>query len=91
MISRLFHQKGLDVLMHAVPKILDNMDVQFAVIGTGEPELERGFAELNGRYPGRFSAFIGYHDELAHLLYAGGDFIVIPSRFEPCGLSQMYG
>lgn len=90
-ISRLFEQKGLDVLMHAAPKVLEAMHVQFAVIGTGEPDLEYGFSELARRFPGRFATHIGYNDRLAHLLYGGGDCIVMPSRFEPCGLSQLYG
>jgi starch synthase len=89
-VSRMFGQKGLDVLLHTVPRVLESMHVQFAVIGSGDAQLETGFRELAARYPGRFGTYIGYSNERAHLAYAGGDFLLMPSRFEPCGLSQMY-
>jgi starch synthase len=90
LVSRMFSQKGLDVLLHTIPRVLDNMIVQFAVIGSGDSQLEQGFRQMAERYPGKVGAFIGYNNPLAHLTYAGGDFLVMPSRFEPCGLSQMY-
>jgi len=90
MVTRMFSQKGLDVFLHAATRVLDNMHVQCAVLGSGDSQLENGFSTLASRYPGRFGTFIGYNNPLAHLTYAGGDFLLMPSRFEPCGLSQMY-
>jgi starch synthase len=89
-VSRMFGQKGLDVLLHTIPRVLDNMKVQFALIGSGDYQLEQGYRYLATRHPGVFGTYIGYNNPLAHLTYAGGDFILMPSRFEPCGLSQMY-
>jgi starch synthase len=90
LVSRMFSQKGLDVLLHTVPKVFENMQLQFAIIGSGDHQLEQGFSALTARYPGKFGSYIGYNNPLAHLTYAGGDFLLMPSRFEPCGLSQMY-
>ncbi|MCG8526052.1 MAG: glycogen synthase GlgA [Opitutales bacterium] len=90
MVSRMFAQKGLDVLLQTAPKVLAEMEVQFAIVGSGDAQLEQGFSDLAGRYPGKFGTYIGYNNQRAHLTYAGGDFILMPSRFEPCGLSQMY-
>lgn len=90
LVSRMFSQKGLDVLMHIVPHVLESMEVQFAVIGSGDHQLEDGFTTLAERFAGKFGTYIGYNNPLAHLTYAGGDFLLMPSRFEPCGLSQMY-
>jgi starch synthase len=90
LVSRMYSQKGLDVLLHTIPRILDNMYVQFAIIGSGDSQLESGFTQMANRYPGKVGVYIGYNNPLAHLTYAGGDFLLMPSRFEPCGLSQMY-
>ena len=89
-ISRLAHQKGLDILSGAIESILENMYIQFVLLGSGDNELERYFAHLPVRYPGRAGSFIGYSNELAHWIEAGADMFLMPSRYEPCGLNQIY-
>lgn len=87
-VSRLSSQKGLDLLAEAVPTILE-LGADLAVIGAGEPWLEDRFRGLAARHPGRIGCFIGYDEDLAHLMQAGADAILVPSRFEPCGLTQL--
>lgn len=89
-ISRLTSQKGLDALLEAVPHLVGR-GAQLAVLGSGEPALEQGFRDAASAYPGRVGAFIGYDEPLSHLFQGGSDAILIPSRFEPCGLTQLYG
>ncbi len=89
-ISRLAHQKGLDILSRSIESIMENMFVQFVLLGTGDKDLERFFAHLPVRYPGRAGSFIGYSNELAHWIEAGADMFLMPSRYEPCGLNQIY-
>lgn len=89
-VSRLYQQKGLDLLAEAVAAIMETTDGQIALLGTGEKELEERFKQLGERFKGRVGVQIGFSDQLAHLIYGGSDFFVMPSRFEPCGLSQMY-
>ena len=88
-VSRLTYQKGLDLLMQAEAEFLD-MPVQLAVLGSGEKALEAAFADLALRHPRRVSVTIGFDEGLAHLIEAGADCFLMPSRFEPCGLNQMY-
>jgi starch synthase len=66
------------------------MQVQFVILGSGDKGLETFFGDLPGRYPGVIGTFIGYNNELAHWIEAGVDFFVMPSRYEPCGLNQIY-
>ncbi|MEM8730939.1 MAG: glycogen synthase GlgA [Pseudomonadota bacterium] len=89
-ISRLTEQKGLDALLQAVPHLVA-CGAQLAVLGSGAPELEAGFAGAAQAHPGQVGAVIGYDEPLSHLLQGGSDAILIPSRFEPCGLTQLYG
>jgi starch synthase len=89
-IARLYPQKGLDLLAAIVPDLLKEMDAQFVVLGAGDAGLAESFRELARHYPGRVGAYIGFDEQLAHLIEAGADFFVMPSRFEPCGLNQMY-
>jgi len=89
-VSRLYEQKGLDILSAIVPQLMTNMNLQIALIGTGDASLQDSFRDHTQNYPQRVYAFIGYSDELAHLLTAGADCLIVPSRFEPCGLTQMY-
>lgn len=89
-VSRLSAQKGLDLLSQTIERIVAEMQVQFAILGSGERDLEWYFGPLPGRYPGRIGSYIGYSEELAHWIEAGSDFFLMPSRFEPCGLNQMY-
>lgn len=91
-ISRLAYQKGLDVLAAALTKLFEEgADIQFVLVGSGDPGLENWYSSLQCRFPGRFAFFKGYApDSLSHLVEAGADFFVMPSRYEPCGLNQMY-
>jgi starch synthase len=89
-VSRLTSQKGLDLLLAALPELLQ-AGVQLAVQGTGEPALEAAFRMAQQAHPGRVHVHIGYDEARAHRLVAGADAILVPSRFEPCGLTQMYG
>ena len=77
-VSRLYSQKGLDLLARIAGELVGHMDIQIAILGTGEHWLEK------------ISAYIGFDNELAHQIEAGSDFFIMPSRFEPCGLNQMY-
>jgi starch synthase len=89
-VSRLTHQKGLDLLLHCAPALLEQ-GCQVAVLGGGDPALEQGFQQLALKYPQQVSVTIGYNEPLSHLIMAGVDMFIMPSRFEPCGLNQMYG
>jgi starch synthase len=88
-ISRLAEQKGVDIQLAALAEML-NTNMQFVVLGSGSPEYERGYRDLAHRFPGKVSVTIGYDETLAHRIEAGCDFFLMPSRFEPCGLNQMY-
>ena len=88
-VSRLTHQKGLDLLVEIAPRIV-GYPAQLAILGSGEPALEEAFSGIANRFPQRAAAHIGYDEALAHLVEAGSDIFVMPSRFEPCGLNQMY-
>jgi len=89
-VSRFADQKGLDLLAGAVKDIVTNMQVQFAILGSGDKQLEAFFEDLSRQYPGVVGAYIGYHNELSHWIEAGSDFFAMPSRYEPCGLNQIY-
>ena len=88
LISRLTDQKGLDLINHVMEGIIDDY-TQFVVIGTGDPQYENMFRHYAWKYPNRVSANICYSDDLAHKLYAAADAFLMPSRFEPCGLTQL--
>jgi phosphoglucomutase len=89
-ISRLTEQKGLDLLLEALPVLLAGGG-QLALLGSGDPALEEGFRSAARAHAGRVGAAIGYDEPLSHLMQAGADAIIVPSRFEPCGLTQLYG
>jgi starch synthase len=89
-LSRLTSQKGLDLVLGALPALLAR-GTQWAVVGTGEPALEAAFRDAQRTHPGRVAVRIAYDEALAHRMIAGADAIAVPSRFEPCGLTQMYG
>jgi len=89
-VSRLVSQKGLDLLAQTIETIVNQMLVQFVVLGSGDKGLEWFYGGLPARYPGRIGSYIGYHDELAHWIEAGADFFLMPSYNEPCGLNQIY-
>ncbi len=89
-VSRLTEQKGLDLLLQALPALVDR-GARLVVLGSGERYLEDGFIGAAHRYAGSVGTIIGYDEPLSHLMQGGSDAILIPSRFEPCGLTQLYG
>ena len=89
-ITRLTDQKGMDVLAEALPEIVAG-GTRLALLGSGDPAIEAAFRAATTRFKGRVGAVIGYDEGLAHLLQAGCDAILVPSRFEPCGLTQLCG
>ncbi|MBL0168386.1 MAG: glycogen synthase GlgA [Propionivibrio sp.] len=88
-VSRLFSQKGMDLLLAALPDLLRE-GAQLAVLGTGEDYLEEGFRHAAAANPEKVAAFVGYDEAMAHRFFAGADVLLVPSRFEPCGLTQLY-
>jgi starch synthase len=88
-IARLTSQKGLDLVAAIIPQLMA-MDLQLVILGTGEPELEATFQALQARYPHRMGLRLGFDEGLAHRIEGGADVFVMPSRYEPCGLSQLY-
>lgn len=88
MVTRLVDQKGLDLLIHVLEEIL-SLDVQFVVLGSGEPKYEEIMRFYAHKYPDKVAARILFNEELAHQIYAGADIFLMPSQFEPCGMSQM--
>lgn len=88
-ITRLVEQKGVDIQLGALTEML-SADMQFVVLGSGSAEFEKGYRHLASRFPGKVGLKIGYDHCLAHRIEAGTDFFLMPSRFEPCGLNQMY-
>jgi starch synthase len=88
-VGRLAPQKGYDILLEAAPELI-RRGVRLVVLGSGEPALEGSMRLLELHFPGRFKGFIGYDDALSHKIQAGSDALVMPSRYEPCGLTQMY-
>ena len=92
-VSRLTSQKGLDLLLDALPALLDFPAAggpQLAVLGNGDPALEAAFAQAAAVHPGRVAVRLVYDEALAHRMMAGADAMLVPSRFEPCGLTQLY-
>lgn len=88
-ISRLVEQKGFNIQLAALEEMAPS-DMQFVLLGSGNREFEKGFKDLASRFSEKIAVRIGYDQELAHQMEAGCDFYVMPSRFEPCGLNQMY-
>jgi starch synthase len=88
-VSRLTHQKMADVILSALPRVLDS-GAQMVVLGQGEPALEAGFTEVAGRGRSDLTVRIGYEEGLAHRLQGGSDILLAPARYEPCGLTQLY-
>jgi len=89
-VSRLVAQKGIDLLIAALPALLETRDLACVVLGSGEEALEHALAALAARFPQRVAFERGYSEELAHWIEAGSDLFIMPSIYEPCGLNQMY-
>ena len=88
-VSRLTEQKGFDLVSYIMDDLVSRLDVQIVILGTGESKFENVFHHFHSQYPDKVSAYIGYSEEKAHKIYASADAFLMPSLFEPCGLSQM--
>lgn len=89
MVSRMSDQKGFDLVNYMLDEILFNDDLQLVVLGTGEERYQNMFRHFAGKYPDKMAAMVGYSEEMAHQIYASADAFLMPSLFEPCGLSQL--
>ena len=91
-IGRLVGEKGAELLPHIFDAILSNpkLDANILVLGSGDPTVEHQLDALKEKHSGNYNTFIGYDEVLSHIIYAGADYLVMPSRVEPCGLNQMY-
>jgi starch synthase len=90
MVSRLAAQKGIDLMFDSLPQVLAWRELGFVALGSGDPQYERFLTDLELRFPGRVVFRQGYDDELSHWIEAACDMFLMPSRYEPCGLNQMY-
>jgi starch synthase len=89
-VSRLYHQKGLDLLTSILKNLLESNTAQFVILGSGSAKEENNFSKLAQEFPHNLGLKIGFDDQLARRIFAGTDFFIMPSRFEPCGLAQQY-
>ncbi len=89
-VGRLVHQKGIDLLLEVIPELVRNTTARFAIVGCGERRYQARLEQLRQRLPARVFCHIGYSEPLAHQLEAGADIFAMPSRYEPCGLNQLY-
>ena len=90
LVGRLVEQKGIDLVLEVMPEIIEQTKANFILVGSGDKAYEKKIVQLANKYPGRIWVFIGYSESLAHRVEAGADMFLMPSRFEPCGLNQMY-
>lgn len=90
LVSRIAEQKGVDSVLHALPQLL-SMGAQLVVLGSGDATLERALREIAAAHPREISVTTRYDEALAHRIFGGADAVLVPSRFEPCGLTQLYG
>src|SRR2546427_11558441 len=89
LISRLALQKGIDLIVDILPKLLA-LDVQLVVLGSGEPQYHADLTDLRARYPDNLAVHFGFHAPLAHRTEAGADLLVQPSRYDPCALTHLH-
>ncbi len=89
MVTRMTEQKGFDLVACVLDDMMCRENMQFMLLGSGDERFEKFMAAAEKRYPGKLCTYIGYKEELSHLVYAASDFFLMPSRYEPCGLSQM--
>lgn len=90
LVGRMVPQKGIDLVLEVLPELLEETDARFVFVGTGDKHFEYELNEFAHHYPERVLVYIGYSEALAHKVEAGADMFLMPSRFEPCGLNQMY-
>jgi len=89
LISRLYDSKGIDLIQKAFPQIIDQ-EIQFILLGTGDKNYHTFFDQMSRKYRQKFACYLGFNDDLAHLIEGGADMLLMPSKYEPCGLNQMY-
>ncbi len=89
MVTRMTEQKGFELMECILDELMQNEEIQFMLVGSGDEHFENFMRAAEGRYRGKLCSYIGYNEDAAHLTYAGSDFFLMPSRFEPCGLGQM--
>jgi starch synthase len=89
LISRLYNSKGIDLVQAILPQLL-KLDVQMIVLGTGDKKYHTFFDHIARKHPDKFACYLGFNDDLAHLIEGGADILLMPSKYEPCGLNQMY-
>ncbi|MCP4453358.1 MAG: glycogen synthase, partial [Planctomycetes bacterium] len=89
-IGRMVEQKGIDMIIEILPEMMQNEKVQIVILGSGEEQLEQALLKAAEDHPGQAVVKIGYDEELAHRIEAGCDCFLMPSRFEPCGLNQLF-
>jgi starch synthase len=89
-IGRLVGEKGADLFPEVFKKALQNNNISILLLGSGYENIEKKLEILKSEFKGNYNAFIGYDEKLSHIIYAGADFLLMPSRVEPCGLNQMY-
>jgi starch synthase len=90
LVSRITHQKGLDIFAEILPKLLENLEMQIVLLGSGESWAYEFFPQIQRRYPQKFACALEFENKKAHQITAGSDFFLMPSRYEPCGLNQLY-
>jgi starch synthase len=90
MVTRLIQQKGIDLLVEALPRALEERKFGFLILGSGDDRYAAFFTDLARRYPSQVMFRSGYDEAMAHLIEAGSDMFLMPSRYEPCGQNQMY-
>ena len=90
LVGRLVPQKGIDLVLQIIPELLRQTDARFVIVGSGDAHFEYALSELAHHHPERVMVYIGYSEKLAHRIEAGADMFLMPSRFEPCGLNQLY-
>ncbi len=88
-ITRLFDAKGLDLISNSFKELM-KLNIQMILLGTGDKKYHLFFEKMANKYPGKFACYLGFNDELAHLIEGGADIFIMPSKYEPCGLNQMY-
>lgn len=90
LVGRLAYQKGIDYVLESIPDWVENHNVQYCILGTGDQSMEQRFREMQERFPNNVAVRLEFSDSLAHQIEAGSDMFLMPSRYEPCGLNQMY-